>query len=77
MEVLNAPLPFLIGVDSRYFDLYEPPSDVNYVDLDTNVITVSVFLYFTTKTLREFLLNINTTQEKNIIFKTIEYLLNI
>lgn len=43
MEVLNAPLPFLIGVDSRYFDLYEPPADVSYVDLDTNIITVSPF----------------------------------
>jgi hypothetical protein len=39
-EVLHAPLPFLIGVDSRFFDLYDPPSDVNCVDLDTNNITV-------------------------------------
>ncbi|KAI5721991.1 hypothetical protein M8J76_002076 [Diaphorina citri] len=39
-EVLHAPLPFLIGVDSRFFDLYEPPPDVNCVDLDTNNITV-------------------------------------
>uniref|UniRef100_A0A0A9WC26 C-myc promoter-binding protein n=3 Tax=Lygus hesperus TaxID=30085 RepID=A0A0A9WC26_LYGHE len=38
-EVLHAPLPFLIGVDSRFFDLYDPPSDVNCVDLDTNNIT--------------------------------------
>ncbi|XP_025833553.1 C-myc promoter-binding protein isoform X2 [Agrilus planipennis] len=41
VEILNAPLPFLIGVDSRFFDLYDPPPDVNCVDLDTNIITVS------------------------------------
>ncbi|XP_069704600.1 DENN domain-containing protein Crag [Periplaneta americana] len=39
-EVLHAPLPFLIGVDSRFFDLYDPPPDVNCVDLDTNNITM-------------------------------------
>ncbi|XP_023718394.1 DENN domain-containing protein Crag isoform X4 [Cryptotermes secundus] len=39
-EVLHAPLPFLIGVDSRFFDLYDPPSDVTCVDLDTNNITL-------------------------------------
>ncbi|CAF1032445.1 unnamed protein product [Didymodactylos carnosus] len=35
---LGAPLPFLIGIDSRYFDICEPPSDVICVDLDTNSI---------------------------------------
>lgn len=39
--VLNAPLPFIVGVDSRYFDLYDPPPDVVCVDLDTN----TVYLY--------------------------------
>ncbi|XP_058115826.1 DENN domain-containing protein Crag [Anopheles ziemanni] len=39
-EVLHAPLPYLIGVDSRFFDLYEPPSDVTCVDLDTNNISL-------------------------------------
>lgn len=39
-EVLHAPLPFLIGVDSRFFDLYDPPSDVNCVNLDTNNIAL-------------------------------------
>jgi len=39
-EVLHAPLPFLIGVDSRFFDLHEPPIDVICVDLDTNNIIV-------------------------------------
>uniref|UniRef100_A0A8C7NLB0 UDENN domain-containing protein n=1 Tax=Oncorhynchus mykiss TaxID=8022 RepID=A0A8C7NLB0_ONCMY len=28
--VLNAPFPFIVGVDSRYFDLYDPPPDVVY-----------------------------------------------
>uniref|UniRef100_A0A8C7NLE9 UDENN domain-containing protein n=1 Tax=Oncorhynchus mykiss TaxID=8022 RepID=A0A8C7NLE9_ONCMY len=36
--VLNAPFPFIVGVDSRYFDLYDPPPDVVCVDLDTNTI---------------------------------------
>jgi hypothetical protein len=40
--VLQAPVPFLVGVDSRFFDLYEPPSDVTCIDLDTNTITVYV-----------------------------------
>lgn len=39
-EVLHAPLPYLIGVDSRFFDLYDPPSDVTCVDLDTNCISL-------------------------------------
>ncbi|XP_046624010.1 C-myc promoter-binding protein isoform X2 [Neodiprion virginianus] len=39
-EVLHAPLPFLIGVDSRFFDLYDPPADVNCVDLDTNNVAI-------------------------------------
>ncbi|KAA0723844.1 C-myc promoter-binding protein DENN domain-containing protein 4A [Triplophysa tibetana] len=34
--VLSAPCPFIVGVDSRYFDIYEPPLDVICVDLDTN-----------------------------------------
>uniref|UniRef100_A0A665XFQ1 DENN/MADD domain containing 4C n=1 Tax=Echeneis naucrates TaxID=173247 RepID=A0A665XFQ1_ECHNA len=28
-DVLNAPCPFIVGVDSRYFDLYDPPPDVS------------------------------------------------
>ncbi|MBN3317014.1 DEN4C protein, partial [Atractosteus spatula] len=39
--VLSAPCPFIIGVDSRYFDLYDPPPDVVCVDLDTNTIYLS------------------------------------
>lgn len=40
-DVLNAPLPFIVGVDSRYFDMYELPLDVACVDLDTNSIYIS------------------------------------
>ncbi|XP_037914739.1 DENN domain-containing protein Crag isoform X2 [Hermetia illucens] len=39
-EVLHAPVPYLIGVDSRFFDLYEPPQDVTCIDLDTNNISI-------------------------------------
>ncbi|XP_014255544.1 DENN domain-containing protein 4C isoform X2 [Cimex lectularius] len=39
-EVLHAPLPFLIGVDSRFFDLYDPPPDVICIDLDTNNVSM-------------------------------------
>lgn len=52
-DVLNAPCPFIVGVDSRYFDLYDPPPDVVCVDLDTNTIYLYVvellllFFHFT------------------------------
>ncbi|XP_071965347.1 C-myc promoter-binding protein-like isoform X2 [Antedon mediterranea] len=39
--VLSAPLPFIVGVDSRYFDNYEAPSDVTCVDIDTNSLLQS------------------------------------
>ncbi|CAI5448015.1 unnamed protein product [Caenorhabditis angaria] len=40
--VLHAPLPFIAGVDSRYFELYEdPPHDVTCFDLDTATISYS------------------------------------
>lgn len=40
--VLHAPLPFVVGVDSRFFELYEdPPRDVTSIDLDTNTISQS------------------------------------
>lgn len=38
--VLSAPLPFIVGVDSRYFDLHDPPQDVVCIDLDTNTLYV-------------------------------------
>ncbi|KAM8890706.1 C-myc promoter-binding protein isoform 2-T2 [Spinachia spinachia] len=37
--VLSAPCPFIVGVDSRYFDLYVPPADISCVDLDTNTVS--------------------------------------
>ena len=48
-DVLNAPLPYLIGVDSRFFDMYDPPAEVSCVDLDTNTISLYVVLYFQLK----------------------------
>lgn len=43
-DVLSAPCPFIVGVDSRYFDLYIPPADITCVDLDTNTISQYVTL---------------------------------
>lgn len=37
-DVLLAPMPFIVGVHSSYFDLYDPPTDVVCVDLDTNTV---------------------------------------
>uniref|UniRef100_A0A9J8B381 DENN domain containing 4B n=1 Tax=Cyprinus carpio carpio TaxID=630221 RepID=A0A9J8B381_CYPCA len=37
-DVLCAPMPFIVGVHSSYFDLYDPPTDVVCVDLDSNTI---------------------------------------
>ncbi|CAI8047300.1 C-myc promoter-binding protein [Geodia barretti] len=38
---MQAPVPFIIGVDSQYFNVFEKPSDVCVVDLDTSTITLS------------------------------------
>lgn len=37
---LNAPIPVLLGLDSRFFDIYHPPADVICVDLDTGAISI-------------------------------------
>ncbi|XP_038624935.1 DENN domain-containing protein 4B [Tachyglossus aculeatus] len=37
-DVLNAPVPFIVGVHSSYFDQHDPPADVICVDLDTNTL---------------------------------------
>ncbi|KAM4644501.1 LOW QUALITY PROTEIN: DENN domain-containing protein 4B [Amazona ochrocephala] len=37
-DVLSAPVPFIVGVHSSYFDLHEPPRDVIAVDLDTGTV---------------------------------------
>lgn len=39
-DYLAAPLPFVMGLDSRFFDLYDQPPDVNAVDLDTATVTL-------------------------------------
>lgn len=36
--VLSAPTPFIVGIDSQYFDVCEPPPDVTCVDLDTGTV---------------------------------------
>ncbi|OCU00943.1 DENN domain-containing protein 4C isoform X1 [Xenopus laevis] len=40
-DVLSAPIPFIVGVDSRYFDLHDPPQDVVCIDLDTSMVYTS------------------------------------
>lgn len=52
--VLNAPCPFIVGVDSRYFDLYDPPPDVVCVDLDTNTIYLYALIVFTALTMLDY-----------------------
>ncbi|XP_044942840.1 DENN domain-containing protein 4B isoform X3 [Mustela putorius furo] len=37
-DVLSAPVPFIVGIHSSYFDLHDPPADVVCVDLDTNTL---------------------------------------
>ncbi|KAM9242233.1 DENN domain-containing protein 4B isoform 1-T1 [Dugong dugon] len=37
-DVLSAPVPFIVGIHSSYFDLQDPPADVICVDLDTNTL---------------------------------------
>ena len=39
-DYLSAPLPFVMGLDSRFFDQYDQPGDVNAVDLDTNTVSL-------------------------------------
>ena len=39
-DYLLAPFPFVMGLDSRFFDQYDQPPDVNAVDLDTNTISL-------------------------------------
>ncbi|XP_033633840.1 C-myc promoter-binding protein-like isoform X2 [Asterias rubens] len=39
--VISAPLPVIVGVDSRYFDMYEPATDATCLDIDTNSILQS------------------------------------
>ena len=41
---LASPMPVIVGLDSRFFDLYDQPEDVNAIDLDTNTITLAAGL---------------------------------
>ena len=41
---LAAPLPVVMGLDSRFFDLYDQPENVNAIDLDTNTVTLATSL---------------------------------
>nr|XP_054756664.1 C-myc promoter-binding protein-like isoform X1 [Lytechinus pictus] len=37
-DYLSAPMSVVVGIDSRYFDMYDPPSDAICIDIDTNTI---------------------------------------
>ncbi|XP_023245418.1 DENN domain-containing protein 4C [Copidosoma floridanum] len=39
-NIIHAPMSFFIGMDSRFFDICDLPTDVNYINLDTNTIAV-------------------------------------
>ena len=41
VDLIDAPGSFILGLDSRYFDLFEPPTNVVCVDLDTTKIHLS------------------------------------
>lgn len=78
-EVLHAPVPFLIGVDSRFFDMYDPPSDVTCIDLDTSNITVyvcyySTFVFFSvleiiTLSYKKWPLSCSAEEKRNLTYK--------
>ena len=45
LEILDAPVPFLIGIHSRYLHEVDPkkrPNDVVFVDLDRDVVQMGV-----------------------------------
>ena len=51
-ELLHSPVPFVYGLDSRFFDHHDQPSDVVPVDLDTNTISLgSNFAHLSSKLL--------------------------
>eukprot|EP00057_Strongylocentrotus_purpuratus_P021104 XP_011675578.1 PREDICTED: DENN domain-containing protein 4C [Strongylocentrotus purpuratus] len=37
-DYLSAPMSVVVGIDSRYFDMYDPPNDAICIDIDTNTI---------------------------------------
>lgn len=40
-QYLHAPMPFIFGIDSRYFDYCVPPNEVASIDIDTKAIYLS------------------------------------
>ena len=40
LDYLAAPGVPVIGLDSRFFDIYDKPDEVNAIDLDANTITL-------------------------------------
>lgn len=40
-EVLHAPLPFIVGIYSQYFESFDAPNDVISIDIDTRAIYLS------------------------------------
>lgn len=38
-QLIEAPGSFILGMDSRYFDLFDPPNNVTCIDLDTNTLS--------------------------------------
>uniref|UniRef100_A0A8C9TJ58 DENN domain containing 4B n=1 Tax=Scleropages formosus TaxID=113540 RepID=A0A8C9TJ58_SCLFO len=84
-DVLCAPMPFIVGVHSSYFDLYNPPQDVVCIDLDTNTIFQSEdkkplswrsLPRKHSKTLLTSLTNLHKTLEKSELEEaTLEFLL--
>uniref|UniRef100_A0A8C9RIW3 DENN domain containing 4B n=1 Tax=Scleropages formosus TaxID=113540 RepID=A0A8C9RIW3_SCLFO len=83
-DVLCAPMPFIVGVHSSYFDLYNPPQDVVCIDLDTNTIFQSEdkkplswrsLPRKHSKTLLTSLTNLHKTLEKSELEATLEFLL--
>lgn len=74
-DVLSAPLPFIVGVDSRYFDMYDPPQEVACVDLDTNTIFINEEKSFLNlkllpkKAVRTLRNNLQTLYEKVCVYE--------
>lgn len=65
--VLNAPLPFIVGIDSRYFDQFESPGDVVCIDIDTKAIVL-------TELKRHLNLNMLPRREMRVLKQTLDHI---
>uniref|UniRef100_A0A8C5E4T6 DENN/MADD domain containing 4B n=1 Tax=Gouania willdenowi TaxID=441366 RepID=A0A8C5E4T6_GOUWI len=76
-DVLLAPMPFIVGVHSSYFDLHDPPTDVVCVDLDINTKPLSwrSLPRKHSKTLFSTLSSLHKTLENSQEEATLEFLL--